>query len=143
MSVKKLIAGKGHDVPTIRSDTTLQNVIDQLGVEDAGALVVTDDEQHILGIITERDIVRGLKSFGRDVVDKPVQDLMTRDVIVCDIGEPLTQVLRLMDTHRIQYLPVTKDGLLHGIINMLDLVKYRLHEVESEASALKEYVTRV
>ena len=69
-----------------------------------------------------------------------VSELMTRDVITIDIGQPVTHVLELMDRHKIHYVPVTENGSLAGIINMLDLVKYRLAEIELEANALKAYV---
>ncbi len=140
MSVSRLLAGKGHDVPMIRSDTTLQDVIDKLELDNAGALVVTDDGSRILGIITERDIARGLKSYGRHVVDRSIGDLMARNVIVCDIDQPLTTVLELMDKHQIHYVPITRNGRLCGIINILDLVKYRLAEIASEAAALRSYI---
>lgn len=65
---------------------------------------------------------------------------MTKDVITCDISEPLSKVLELMDKHQIHYVPITKAGLLCGIINMLDLVKYRLEEIEHEANELKTYI---
>jgi len=140
MSVRLLLKGKGPFVPVIRSDLSLNDVINQLDVDKVGALVVTDDHSRILGIITERDIARGLKNHGRNVVDKPLRELMTRDVISVDMNESLTQVLGLMDHYQIHYLPVTERGVLSGIINMLDLVKYRLAEIEMEAKALKDYV---
>jgi CBS domain-containing protein len=141
MSVKRLLQGKGTFVPIISSDLALADVVDQLEIDEAGALVVTDDNSSILGIVTERDIARGLKSHGRDVVDRPLRELMTKDVVTVDVNEPLSTVLELMDRHQIQYVPVTEDGQLCGIINMLDLVKYRLAEIETEASALKAYVS--
>ena len=140
MSVKLLIKGKGSFVPVIKSERSLNDVINQFDLDNVGGLVVTDDNHEILGIITEHDIARGLKNHGRNVVDRPLRDLMTSDVITVDINEPLTRVLELMDQHRIHYLPVTERGSLCGIINMLDLVKYRLKEIELEASALKDYV---
>jgi CBS domain-containing protein len=140
MSVKQLLKKKGTFVPVIRSELILKDVIDQLEIDEAGALVVTDDNQTMLGIITERDIARGLKSHGRDVVDRPLRDLMSRDVISVDIGESVTSVLELMNRHQIHYVPVTENGSLAGIITMLDLVKHRLEEIESEANALKAYV---
>ena len=73
-------------------------------------------------------------------MDKPLLDLMTKDVISVEIDASLTEVLQLMDQHQIHYLPVTENGSLRGIINMLDLVKYRLAEIEMEANALKDYV---
>lgn len=141
MSVRNLLKAKGTFVPVIRSDLSLNDVIDQLEIDQAGALVVTDDNSSILGIVTERDIARGLKSYGRDVVDRPLRELMTEDVICVDINEPLSKVLELMDRHQIQYIPITESGALCGIVNMLDLVKHRLDEIETEANALKAYVS--
>ena len=127
-------------MPVIRSDLTLQDVVHQLQVDEAGALVVTDDNQMMLGIIIERDLARGLKRYGRDVVDRPLKDLMTRDVLSVDIGVPITTVLELMHKRKFHYVPVTENGSLTGIITMLDLVKYRLAEIELEANSLKAYV---
>ena len=140
MSIQALLKAKGRFVPIISSNVKMSDVIDKLEVDKAGALVVTDDNHTILGIITERDIARALKAFGRDVVDKPVADLMSRIVRTCDVNQEVEDVLRLMDEHQIQYVPVTKDGFLYGIINMLDLVKHRLAQIDAEAAALKAYV---
>lgn len=139
MSVQALLKEKGRFVPIISSSVTMNEVIDKLEIDKAGALVVTDDNLNILGIITERDIARGLKTYGRNVVDKPVRELMSRIVRTCDVEQPVDSVLRLMDEHQIHYVPITKDGQLYGIINMLDLVKYRLAEIDAEAEALKAY----
>jgi signal-transduction protein with cAMP-binding, CBS, and nucleotidyltransferase domain len=141
MSIQALLNTKGRFVPIISSSVSISDVIDKLEVDKAGALVVTDDDAAILGIVTERDIVRGLKRFGRNVVDKPVAELMTSIVHTCDVGQPVEDVLRLMDERQIQFVPVTKNGMLHGIINMLDLVKHRLAEIDAEAAAMKAYVS--
>lgn len=140
MSIQALLKDKGRFVPLISSNVTVSSVIDKLEVDKAGALVVTDDNHTILGIITERDIARGLKTYGRNVVDRPVAELMTRHVRTCDVHQSVDDVLRMMDEHQVQYVPITKDGFLYGIINMLDLVKYRLSEIDAEAAALKAYV---
>jgi CBS domain-containing protein len=141
MTVQLILKHKGGFVPIIRLGLTLNDVIEQLRIDEAGALVVSDDRENILGIITERDIARGLQRFGRNVVDRPLQELMTRNVVTVDIGESINRVLELMDRHQIHYVPVTDHGLLAGIITMLDIVKYRLAEIELEANALKDYVT--
>ena len=141
MSIQALLNAKGRFVPLISSNILISDVIDKLEIDKAGALVVTDDNQTILGIITERDIARGLKTFGRNIVDKPVGELMTRNVQTCDVNQSVEAVVRLMDEQQIQYIPITKDGTLYGIINMLDLVKYRLSQIDAEAAALKAYVT--
>lgn len=140
MTVQKLLRDKGSFVSVIRSDVRVQDVIDQLEADDVAALVVSDDNRNILGIISSRDVVHGLKRFGRDVADKPVGELMRHEVVTCDIGEPMTRVLELMDANQIRHVPITTDGTLCGIINMLDVVKYRLKEIETEAEALREYV---
>lgn len=141
MSIQALLNAKGRFVPITSSNVLISDVIDKLEVDKAGALVVTDDSQAILGIITERDVARGLKRFGRNVVDKPVGELMSKNVHTCDVGQPVEAVLRLMDERKIQYVPVTKNGMLYGIINMLDLVKHRLSEIDAEAAAMKAYVS--
>jgi CBS domain-containing protein len=140
VTIQALLDAKGRFVPMISSNVLVSDVIDKLEIDKAGALVVTDDNLTILGLIAERDIARGLKKFGRDVVDYPVSSLMTRAVHTCDVSQPVEAVLRLMDERQIQYVPITKSGMLYGIINMLDLVKYRLNEIDAEAKALKSYI---
>jgi CBS domain-containing protein len=140
MSIQALLDQKGRFVPIISSDVTVNDVIDKLEIDKAGALIVTDDNQTILGIITERDIARGLKTYGRNVVDDPVRHLMTNVVRTCDVSQSVEDVLRLMDEYQVQYVPITKHGFLYGIINMLDLVKHRLTQLSAEAAALKDYV---
>jgi CBS domain-containing protein len=143
MSIQALLKGKGRFVPIIASNVTIADVIDRLEVDKAGALVVTDDNHTILGLVTERDIARGLKKFGRDVIDKPVGELMSQRVYTCDVNQTVDDVLRVMDDKQIQYVPITNHSQLYGIINMLDLVRYRLSEIDREAMALKAYVAGV
>lgn len=119
----------------------MSGVIDQFDLDNAGALVVTDDGQNILGIITERDIARGLKQHWRNLVDKPLRELMSEAVVTYDLVKQISQVLALMDQHQISYIPITRDRRLCGMINVLDLVKYRLAEIEREANDLKSYVS--
>jgi len=140
MTVKNLLKGKGRFVPSVRSDSTINDVIDQLETDDAGALVVTDDDLEILGIISERDVVRGLKLKGRDFLDTPISEVMSSPVFVCEHDQPLTSVMALMDENQIRHIPIVENGELCGIVNMLDLVKHRLEELEFEAGSLKQYV---
>ncbi len=141
MTVRKLLGAKGNFVPIIRSNSTIADVVELLEADDAGALVVTDDEKTILGIITERDVARALRLNGTKTLEVPVADVMTRDVITCKRGQPITKILELMDEHQVHHVPITDNDELCGIINMLDLVKYRLDELETEANSLKEYVS--
>lgn len=143
MTIRRLLARKGKFVPTIRSDARIGDVVEQLELDDAGALVVTDDGRRILGIISERDIVRGLQQYGPEaLMERPVQALMRREVYSCDISEPMVAVYELMNRCRIRHVPVTEHGELRGIITMLDVVKYQLDEARLEADSLKDYVLR-
>ncbi len=141
MTIRRLLKDKGSYVPSIRSDATVRDVLEKLDLDDVGALVVTDDEENILGLISERDIVRGLKKDGIGTIDQPVRKLMSNVVYACDVSEPLNKVLELMDKHQFRHVPIKDGHRLCGIINMLDVVKYRLNEVRSEAEALKAYVS--
>jgi len=140
MTVRKLLGSKGNFVPFVRPDSTIADVLEILEADEAAALVVTRDERTIDGIITEKDVVRALRTNGPTVAQKLVSDIMTRDVITCEFGQPITSILQLMDDHQVHHVPITENGELCAIINMLDLVKYRLGELELEATSLKEYV---
>lgn len=141
MTVRRLLGSKGNFVPFIRSNSTIADVVEILEAKDASALVVTDDERSILGIITDRDVARALLKHGGDVMRVPVADEMTRDVITCDFSQDITSILKLMDEHQVHHVPITENGELCGIIDMLDLVKYRLAQLELEATSLKDYVS--
>jgi CBS domain-containing protein len=141
MTAQRLLAGKGNFVPVTSYDATVREAITQLDIDNAGALVVTDDKRRILGPLSERDIVRGMKTYGPDIWDKHLSGLMTHKVVTSDIDEPLSSILQLMDEHQIRHVPITRDGLLCGIINILDVIKYRLGEIDAQARALKAYVS--
>jgi CBS domain-containing protein len=127
MTVRRLIEGKGSFVSIVRPHLSVDQVIDQLETDEVSAIIVSEDDQNILGIVSAADIVRGLKTFGRNVGNRPISELMPRKVVSCDIGEPLIKVYELMDKHQIRHVPITEYGGLCGIINILD-----------EAEALKD-----
>ncbi len=140
MTIRRLLEAKGKFVPTVGSDARVIDAINQLELDEAGALVVTDDEVSILGILSERDIVRALKKGVRNIIDAPITRIMTCEVVTCDYSQPIDHILQLMDEHQIRHVPILRDGHLCGIINMLDLVKYRLQELEIESTTLRDYV---
>lgn len=140
MTVRKLLKEKGNFVSVADPGSKVQDIIDQLDRDDTAAVVISGDGRTVDGIISTRSIARGLKAFGQGVVDRPVGDLMTREVITCDIGEPLNRLYELMDEHQVRHIPITEGGELRGIINTLDVVKYRLGEINAEAEAMKEYI---
>lgn len=137
MTVQRLLRGKGAFVPVIHSDATLQEVIDQIEIENVVTVVVTDGHNRIVGVMSERDIARGLKTYGGNVVERPVRELMSPKVVSCDASEPFSTVLELMDKHQIPHVPITRGGVVCGIIDMYDIVKYRLDAIDAFANALR------
>ena len=105
--------------------------------KNVGALVVTSNDD-ILGIISERDIVRALSHYGEPVASMQVKDIMTHGMITASFGDDLTHLMRLMTRHRVRHMPVLRNGKLAGIISIGDVVKRRVDDLELEASVLRD-----
>ena len=143
MNVEGILRTKGRHVVTIRPDATIEELVDGLRNERIGAMVVSEDGRTVLGIISERDVVRGLAERGSGILDTPVADRMTRDVVSCALHDTVKQVMAEMTRRRVRHLPVVVDGTLHGIVSIGDVVKNRLEEIETETNVLREvYIAR-
>ena len=143
MNVDGILRAKGAAVITIRPDATIRNVVDGLRRERIGAMVVSEDGRSVLGIISERDVVRGLAERGPLILDVPVTALMTRDVVTCAPLDTVKQVMAEMTKRRVRHLPVVADGVLAGIVSIGDVVKNCLEEMETETNVLREvYIGR-
>ena len=140
MNVEGILRTKGAHVVTIRPDATIEELVGGLRNERIGAMVVSEDGRSVLGIISERDVVRGLAERGSRILDLPVADLMTRDVVSCGLGDTMKQVMAEMTRRRVRHIPVVADGTLRGIVSIGDVVKNRLDEIELETTSLKAYV---
>jgi CBS domain-containing protein len=138
MKVASILESKGHTVATVRSDALLSHVVHRLKLEGIGAFVVSDDGEHVDGMLSERDIVRALAGHGADLLNLRARDLMTRSVITCEPEDSIKHVMTVMTRHRIRHLPVLVGGRLAGIVSIGDVVRYRLNEVELEASVLRD-----
>jgi CBS domain-containing protein len=138
MSVAMILKAKGNHVETTRPDTTLYTIVWDLKVKGIGALVVTEDGATVLGVISERDIVRGLAEHGTKLLSLPVSQLMTSPAVTCSPGESITAVMARMTHHRARHLPVVEGARLCGIVSIGDVVKHRLDELELEANILRE-----
>ena len=141
MHVKSILHSKGRMVATIRPDATISEAIDILKTRRIGVLVVSRDEKHIDGIVSERDIIAGLANQGASLFDHLVESIMTSEVRTCTPEDTVTEVMELMTDRRIRHVPVLENGLLAGIVSIGDAVKQRLQELESEASHLREYIS--
>lgn len=140
MKVRDILGAKGAEVATIRPDSTISTAANLLKLKGIGALVVSDDGSGVDGIISERDIVRGLVDHGRDLLDIPVSELMTKAVRTCHLGSDVTEAMGEMTRSRIRHLPVLEEGELRGIISIGDVVKNRLDELETETNVLRDYI---
>jgi len=105
-----------------------------------GALVITTDDGRLAGILSERDLVRGLPEHGADLLALKVKDRMTADVTTCSPDDRVDAIMKLMTEGRFRHLPVVEDGRLAGIVSIGDVVKSRLEELESETTTLRQYI---
>jgi CBS domain-containing protein len=142
MKVRDILAHKGRNVITIRPETSVATVVHRLALERIGALVVSDDGSRVLGIISERDIVRVLAERGAEILatSLKVEDVMTRHVMTCAQEDSVKEIMGVMTQRRIRHLPVVESGRMIGIVSIGDVVKNRLEEVELEANVLREYI---
>ncbi len=143
MRVESILEKKGRHVETIAPDAGLQLAVHKLTANNIGALVVTRDGERVEGVISERDVVRGLAKRGAELLDATVASVMSRGVPVCSPDDLLTAVMDQMTRTRNRHLPVVDRGRLCGIVSIGDVVKHRLEEVELEANVLRDaYLAR-
>lgn len=140
MLIGQILAAKGSDVVTTRPDATVAQVARLLKEKRIGAVVVTDAAGQLCGILSERDLARGLADHGAKLLDLAVSDLMTPEVVTCAPEDPLEKLMQKMTAGRFRHLPVVKDGQMVGIISIGDVVKHRLEELENEAHMLHDYI---
>lgn len=143
MNVKSILDEKGREVETISSRHTLLDVVDLLAEKRIGAVVVTEGNDVIKGIISERDIVKLLGRNGADALGLPVDQAMTKSVKVCGEDHTIDEVMEIMTTGRFRHLPVETNGKLSGIISIGDVVKRRIEDVEREAEEIRSYITSI
>jgi len=140
MTVKAILSRKGNDVLTIDPNATLAAAIKLLAERKIGAVVITGADRQVIGILSERDIVRSFAANGPAALDQQVGQVMTRKVMTCDEAETVSSLMERMTQGKFRHLPVVERGRLAGIISIGDVVKYRLEEMEKESSALREYI---
>jgi CBS domain-containing protein len=142
MNVRSILERKGRAVATVRPDTSVEAAVALLRLKGIGALVVTRDGAIVDGIFSERDVVRALAEFGVEIGAMRVETLMSREIVTCGEADGIAELMRLMTERRIRHLPVIANGALVGIVSIGDVVKSRIEEVESEASAMRELIAQ-
>jgi CBS domain-containing protein len=141
MLIHHVLQRKGAEVVTIRADAPLTRALSTLAEHNIGAIVVADERGSVVGIISERDVVRALAAGGTAALDGTVGDLMTATVTSCGPRATVDDVMALMTERRIRHVPVIDDGALVGIVSIGDVVKTRIGELETERETLHDYLS--
>ena len=138
--LSKILKNKGSEVVSVAPQDTVLAVSRVPTERGIGAALVRDAAGALLGIISERDIVRGMASQGQGTTQLPAEKLMTRDLVTVTPQTRVTEAMELITQRRIRPLPVLENGRLVGLVSIGDLVKLRIDEAEHEAAELKAYV---
>jgi CBS domain-containing protein len=141
MRISDILRRKGHDVATIEPHRTVRELVDRLAEAGVGALVVTGDGRGVDGIVSERDVVRGLHRSGAELLDRAVSSIMTGEVHTCGPSATVEELMRLMTDRRFRHVPVVEDDLLIGIVSIGDVVKHRIDELQDERDQLVGYIS--
>jgi CBS domain-containing protein len=139
-SAKSILDQKGRKVITISPTVTLGEAAHVLEEHKIGAVVVVGMENRIVGIFTERDVVRAMVAEGKDAFDQPVSGFMTANVYRCREDTSVNELMEMMSLRRFRHVPVEDNGKLSGIISIGDVVKSRIREIEQEAEHIKAYI---
>lgn len=141
MHIGHILNLKGRNVITLSPQATVSEAAELLAEQNVGITVIAGDDGAIQGVISERDIARGIVRFGAELLGMSVKDVMTTEVITCPQDTSVGDILLLMTTHEIRHIPIVDDDGLVGVISMRDVVDTRLGELETENESLRQLLT--
>jgi CBS domain-containing protein len=141
MRIADVLRTKGGAVATITPETSVAGLLNELSLHNIGAMVVVSTDG-VVGIVSERDVVRKLHEHGVDLLRLPVSEIMTTMVATCTTTDTVDHLSVLMTNKRVRHVPVMEGDRLVGIVSIGDIVKQRMEELESEQRALQDYITR-
>ena len=139
MQVENILQSKGRDVVTITSGQSVAEAVALLNSRRIGALVVLAGER-VVGVLSERDVVRHLGNDWAGLASRAVAEIMTTDLVTVTPMASVGEVMESMTNRRVRHLPVLEADALVGIVSIGDVVKGKIEEAELEASALKKYI---
>lgn len=144
MRISDLLRDKGSAVATVSPATSISDLLRVLSEYNIGATVVTDGDgaDNVVGIVSERDIVRRLHESGAALLGAAVGEIMTRDVVTCSPGDSVDSLAATMTERRIRHMPVVSAGQLVGIVSIGDVVKSRISQLESDREQLESYIAQ-
>ena len=140
MNVATILSEKGRKVITTHRGNTLLDVAKLLNDNKIGSILILDEDEAVIGIVSERDIVRRIAAAGASVLNSPIETCMTTNVISCQESDTIDQIMSEMTKRRFRHMPVVEDKKLVGIISIGDVVKLRIAEAEMEADAMRQYI---
>ena len=140
MIVSQLLKSKGFQVYTVSEETNINEISRILSEKRIGVAVIINESKNVIGIISERDIIRGLSKYGEKVLDMPSKALMTKNVITIGLDSHIDDLMREMTNSRIRHMPIVEDEKLVGLISIGDVVKNRVEELQAEGDMLREYI---
>ena len=143
MQISQLLRHKGREVATIAGSESVRTALGLLAEKGIGALVVSADGRHVEGIVSERDVARGLHEHGAGLLAEPVSSVMTAEVHTCPPTASVHDLAQTMTDHRVRHVPVVDDDVLIGIVSIGDVVKARLDELEAEQRHMVDYIQNV
>jgi CBS domain-containing protein len=141
MRIADVLRSKGSAVATVTPQTTIAELLAGLAEHNIGAMVVLGPEG-LVGIVSERDVVRNLHERGAAMLTRPVSDIMTTVVATCTPQDSINGLAAVMTQNRVRHIPVLDGGRLAGIVSIGDVVKTRMEELEAEQEQLQAYITR-
>ncbi|MBO9698068.1 MAG: CBS domain-containing protein [Sphingopyxis sp.] len=139
MTIGAILRDRTGAVISARPDDTVRMVVDLLAQNRIGAVPIIERDA-VVGIFSERDIVRLMSSYGPDALDRSLDEVMTKSPVTCDSNMAVIGALSQMTQKRIRHLPVVDGGKLVGFVSIGDLVKYRIDRIEAEAAAMRDYI---
>jgi CBS domain-containing protein len=140
MYVETILRNKGNTVIVVEPECVISKAAQILHDNRIGAALVRDEANKVIGVISERDIVRGLARYREACLGMTVESLMTSPVVSCAPTDTIDHIMGLMTERRVRHLPVMDHGRLAGIVSIGDVVKERISEIEHESEALKRYI---
>jgi CBS domain-containing protein len=141
MRIADVLRNKGASVATITPETSVAGLLTELTVHNIGAMVVVSPDG-LVGIVSERDVVRKLHELGSDILRRPVSEIMTTLVVTCTPEDSVDSLSALMTENRVRHVPVVVNGRLAGIVSIGDVVKTRMEELEAQQEQLQAYITQ-
>ena len=141
MRISDVLRGKGSNVATVDPGLSVSGLVAELARHNVGAMVVVSGGE-VVGIVSERDVVRQLHERGADLLDARVSDIMTSSVYTCLPTDSVDSLAATMTERRIRHMPVVVDGTLVGIVSIGDVVKSRIGELQTEREQLESYIAR-